>query len=125
VLIGGLITSMSTRTPIILDVIRDRNTLYRELPNDIIENTYTVKIINQSDRARQFVLTVEGIDGITLDGVAEEVSVEGGGVLSLPLRARASRENAYGISEIDFRVTALDDESVAVSEDSRFLGPTP
>ena len=47
-MIAILITSMATRTPIILDIIRDRNTLFRELPGDIVENTYTLKLINQN-----------------------------------------------------------------------------
>jgi len=125
VLTTGLITSMVTRTPLILDVMRDRNTLYRELPGDLIENTYTVKVINQSNDQRNFRLSVAGVTGLTLDGVGEEVTVDGGGLLSLPLRARTHRDNAYGIMEITFSATASDDESVSVTEDSRFLGPTP
>ncbi|NIV17885.1 MAG: cytochrome c oxidase accessory protein CcoG [Woeseiaceae bacterium] len=125
VLIGGLITAMATRTPVILDVIRDRNSLYREIPGDMIENIYTLKIINQSEDSRSFVLTVEGVPGLALDGVDATVGVEGGGVLSLPVRARTQRDNAFGINNITFRVTATDDESVMVAEDSRFLGPTP
>jgi cytochrome c oxidase accessory protein FixG len=123
----GLVTSMATRTPIILDVIRDRNALYRELPNDIIENIYTIKVINQSDDARSFVLAVTGVEGISLDGVGDGdmVHVDGGGVFSLPVRARVHRDNAYGIMAIQFSVTATDDEGVSIQEDSRFLGPTP
>jgi len=126
-LVTGLVTSMATRTPIILDVIRDRNSLYRELPNDMIENIYTIKVINQSDSARSFVVGVSGVEGISLDGVGDgdTVHVEGGRVLSLPIRARVHRDNAYGIMTIQFSVTAVDDESVSIQEDSRFLGPTP
>lgn len=125
ILITGLATSMAMRTPVILDVIRDRNMLYRELPGDMIENIYTLKVINQSDNARSFYLDVSGVDGISIDGVGERVDVAGGGVLSLPLRARAHRDDAYGIMNIEFTVTAVDDPGVSVSEDSRFLGPTP
>jgi len=125
VLVVGLVTAMVTRTPVILDVIRDRNSLYRELPGDIIENIYTIKIINQSNTSRSFALSVSGLDGIRLDGVGDAVTVDGGGVLSLPVRVRVAREDAYGISNIDFAVVATDDDSVAVIEDSRFLGPTP
>ena len=125
ILIAGLTTSMATRTPIILDVIRDRNALYRELPNDIIENSYTLKIINQSDQARTFELDIAGVEGISLDGVDDTVTVDGGSVLSLPVRARAHRDNAYGIMTIHFSVTAVDNEGVSMIEDSRFLGPTP
>ena len=124
-LIAGLTTSMATRTPVILDVIRDRNTLYREIAGDMIENSYTLKIINQNDLERTFDLDVTGVEGITLDGVGETVRVDGGGVLSLPVRARAPREDSYGIMNIQFIVTAVDDEGVTVAEDSRFLGPTP
>ena len=123
-LIAGLTTSMATRTPVILDVIRDRNALYRELPGDMIENAYTLKLINQDEQDRAFVLDVTGVDGITLDGVGETITVEGGGVLSLPVRARARREDSYGIMSIQFILTAVDDEGVTVTEDSRFLGPT-
>ena len=125
ILVGGLVASMAARTPVILDVIRDRNTLYRELPNDIIENIYTIKIINQSNSMRAFTLSVGGVSGITLDGVSDAVRVDGGGVLSLPIRARAHRDNAYGVNEIAFTIEAVDDASIVMVEDSRFLGPTP
>jgi polyferredoxin len=125
VLVGGLVTSMAMRTPLILDVIRDRNFLYRELPDGVIENIYTLKIVNQRNEARTFRLTVDGVDGIELDGVAESIAVGGGEVLSLPVRARAPADGAYGIMDISFNVTDVDDPSVTMTEDSRFLGPTP
>jgi cytochrome c oxidase accessory protein FixG len=125
ILCGALIASMATRTPVILDVIRDRNSLYRELPNGIIENIYTLKIINQSNSARSFALTVTGVDDITLDGVEDAVLVDGGGVSSMPVRARAHRDDAHGVNNIEFRIEAVDDASVVMREDSRFLGPTP
>ena len=125
VLIASLVTLMSTRTPIILDVIRDRNTLYRELPGDLIENSYTIKLINQSNDERVFRLSVRGVEGIVLDGVDDAISVAGGDVLSLPVRARAHRDHAYGIMKIDFIAETLDDSGDSRTEDSRFLGPTP
>ncbi len=125
VLISGLVTAMAVRTPIILDVIRDRNSLYRELPNDLIENIYTIKLINQSNEARPFSLSVSGVEGIALDGVADEIMIDGGGVLSIPVRARVHRDNAYGISKIEFTARTLDGDEDIMIEDSRFLGPTP
>jgi len=125
VLCAGLITSMATRTPIILDIIRDRNSLYRELPDGLIENIYTVKIVNQRNIARSFHLSVDGIAGIKLDGIPAVVIVDGGSVLSLPVRARAHRDDAYGIMGITFGVADVDDASLAITADSRFLGPTP
>ena len=125
VIIAGLVISMASRTPVILDVIRDRNSLYRELSGDLIENIYTLKIINQSNNVRWFKLSVAGVTGLVLDGVEDEFSVAGGGILSMPVRVRTNRDNAYGIMNITFNLTATDDENVFVIEDSRFLGPTP
>jgi polyferredoxin len=125
VLVGGLVTSMATRTPIILDVIRDRNFLYRELPDGGIENIYTLKVINQREVARDFRLAVEGVPGIEFDDVAEVITVDGGGVLSLPVRVRAPAGSAYGIMDVSFSVTDAEDPSITMTEDSRFLGPTP
>ena len=125
VLCSGLVYSLATRTPLILDVIRDRNSLYREISDDRVENIYTLKLINQSHEARSFVLKVNGFEGIELDGAPDQVVVEGGGVMSLPVRVRAHRDDAQGIHTIHFSATAVDDPGVRVEEDSRFLGPTP
>jgi cytochrome c oxidase accessory protein FixG len=124
-LTAGLVTSMATRTPLILDVIRDRNFLFRELPNGDIENIYTLKIVNQRNDLQTFRLTVDGVPGVVLEDVKETVTVDGGGVLSLPVRARAPEGSAYGIMDISFTVTDVDDPAVTMTEDSRFLGPTP
>ena len=116
---------MATRTPLILDVIRDRNQLYRELPGDLVENIYTIKIINQSNDNRTFELASTASKALRSMAFRPAVDVEGGGVLSLPVRARAHRDAAYGVVQIDFTVTDLEDPSRTVTEDSRFLGPTP
>ncbi len=70
-------------------------------------------------------LEVSGVDGIALDGVPDPLVVEGGGVMALPIRTRLPRDASYGIMTIAFSLTATDDPSVTVTEDSRFLGPTP
>jgi cytochrome c oxidase accessory protein FixG len=124
VLIGGLVAAMASRTPVILDVIRDRNALYRELPNDMIENIYTLKIVNQRQEARSFELQISGIEGVRIDGAPGDIRVDGGGVLSLPVRVRAERDKAGGVNKIVFAITAKDDSSIVMEEDSRFIGPT-
>mgnify|MGYP000971255439 CR=1 FL=1 len=48
--------------PIHLDVIRDRNTLYRELPNGEIENVYQLKILNKDEQAHVVRVAVAGLD---------------------------------------------------------------
>ena len=123
ILIAGLAYSMVARTPIILDVIRDRNALYREVGGDMIENTYTLKVINQRNEVRSYRLEVAGLDGLVADNVPNPVVVEAGGVLSLPIRLQAPRDTAQGVTVIEFRITDLEDISDSIVEDSRFVGP--
>ncbi|MEM9207640.1 MAG: cytochrome c oxidase accessory protein CcoG [Pseudomonadota bacterium] len=122
-LIAGLVTSMATRTPIILDVIRDRNSLYREVDGGMVENTYTLKVINQRNEARAYRIDVAGIDGLSADNIPRPVIVEAGSVLSLPVRLSAPRDVASGVNVIEFRITDIDDISDSLVEDSRFVGP--
>ena len=124
ILIAALATSMATRTPLRIDVMRDRNSLYRELPDNFVENIYTLKLINQSEKPRDFALRVDGVTGLRLDGVDDEITMGGGEILTLPVRVRAARDNANGIATIRFVVTATDDASVTAAQDSRFIGPT-
>ncbi|MEM1173403.1 MAG: cytochrome c oxidase accessory protein CcoG [Pseudomonadota bacterium] len=123
ILIAGLVASMVTRTPIILDVLRDRNSLFREVGADMIENTYTLKVINQRNEERVYRIDVTGIDGLVADRLADPVVVEGGSVLSLPVTLRAPRSEARGVSDIEFRITDLNEISDSLVEDSRFVGP--
>ena len=61
---GFLVYSLLTRTPLILDVIRDRNALYREVHGDRIENIYSLKVINLDDAPHTYSLRVGGIEQI-------------------------------------------------------------
>ena len=122
-LTGGLVSSVVLRTPVILDVMRDRNALYRELPNDVIENTYTVKLINQANRAREFVLSVGGLPGLELDGVPQSIPIEGGGIVSLPVRVRVRSGEIRGSRAIAFTATPSDNADDLRVTESRFVGP--
>jgi hypothetical protein len=66
-----------------------------------------------------------GLAGVRFEVLVGGRPVDGGAVLSVPVSARAPAGNAYGIMDISFSVTDVDDPSVSMIEDSRFLGPTP
>ena len=124
ILLAVLIGAMLLRTPLIVDVIRDRNTLFREIGSDLIENSYTLKIINQGNDEKTFRITVSGLPNIRIEGTASTVSAQAGQVLSLPTRVQVPRQDTAGISEITFTVESLDRDEISVAEKSRFLGPS-
>ncbi|MBR9858198.1 MAG: cytochrome c oxidase accessory protein CcoG, partial [Gammaproteobacteria bacterium] len=70
--------------PMGIEIIRDRNQLYRETAEGLVENTYTLKIMNKTLTTETYRLNVEGMDDVEWIG-PEEVVVRGGEVLSLPI----------------------------------------
>ncbi len=116
--------SFSQRISLGLDVIRDRNTLYRETTDGLIENVYILKILNMDDRAHQYDLSVSGIPGLTLHKDMDIIEVESGGVMELPVRLRADEADLeVRSSDVVFELVATDDAALIARENARFLGP--
>jgi len=114
--------AISNRTPLQLDIIRDRNQLYRETSEGLVENTYTLKVLNMSQQSMRYTISVEGIDDLSLKGNTE-IELAAGEVLAVPLRVEIDPALLQNINmPIEFRVVATD-QSVSASEQTRFLGP--
>ncbi len=116
--------SFSQRVSLGLDVIRDRNQLYRETSSGLIENVYILKVLNMDNTAHVFTLDVSGVPGMKLRMDLPEVRVESGDVLELPVRVQVDEaELKTRSSEIEFTLVADDDPALSATETARFLGP--
>jgi len=116
--------SLSQRSTLGLDVIRDRNRLYRETDEGRIENVYILKIINMDDKGHAFKLHVEGIEDLQLFIDAKRIWVDAGEVLELPVRLRAEEDELHERSnKVTFKLVATDDSGLKTREEARFLGP--
>ena len=116
--------SFSQRVSLGLDVIRDRNTLYRETSDGLIENVYILKILNMDDAEHQYELSVSGIPGLTLHKDMAVIQVASGGIMELPVRLRAEEGDLEArSSDVVFELVAQDDAALIAREDARFLGP--
>jgi cytochrome c oxidase accessory protein FixG len=123
-LTGGLVYAISQRIPIELDIIRDRNLLFRETDMGLVENVYTVKLINKDDRAHEYRLSVSGLPGLELEIDQKTIEVGPGEVRSLPARVRIDPVNLQSASSaIVFAVEAEDDSTLSTTQTGRFIGP--
>jgi len=114
--------TIGNRTPLQLDIIRDRNQLYRETSEGLVENTYTLKVLNMSQQSMQYRISVRGIAQLQLRGNTE-IELSAGEVLAIPLRAEIDPALLPNINvPIEFEVIATD-QSVKATEQTRFLGP--
>lgn len=122
-LVVAFLVALSWRKPVRLNVIRDRAIIFRTTEEGLVENVYRLQIMNMSDRPRDFVLQVTGLERpqlkharfpvrmqpLSTDTVLVDVDVE-------PDTIREKR------TEIRFTLTAVDDPTVQASSPSQFFG---
>jgi cytochrome c oxidase accessory protein FixG len=124
VLISGWATALILRKPVALDVIRDRNALYRMLDDGRVEDVYDVKILNKTEDAHQFRISVTGPGMLRIDPDPATFLVRGGDVFPAGIRVRRSVYEPVGSETIQFEVEALDDHSLRSSTSARFIAPS-
>jgi cytochrome c oxidase accessory protein FixG len=139
-LLSTLLTATATglvlRKPLLLDVLRDRNALYRVLNAGEIENSYTLKITNKSSVARNFVVALRAPTELALVGQAQ-VLVPARSTVSHPVTVHAYPPQSGDRSKaqtatlaaaprriaITFAVRASDDAHVGRAIESAFFTP--
>ena len=122
-IMSGFAWALLTRTPVKMNVMRDRASLAREVEGGKIENVYQLRVMNTSESARRFVLEVEGLPGATVPGL-REIEVEAAGSRDVALRVQVDAESlAPGSHTVYFNLQAVDAPDVRVHEKSSFLQP--
>jgi cytochrome c oxidase accessory protein FixG len=133
-LIAALGWSIAHRVPLIVDVLRDRNALYRETGAGI-ENAYTLKVMNKSETSRRFAIRIDAGVPLSLQGAGTGVSADPAdpGVLRVEVGAQGVREVAVtltaaagatrGKSDLAFVVAAEDDAGVSYRQKTSFFAP--
>jgi cytochrome c oxidase accessory protein FixG len=122
-LAGGFVIALAQRAPVAVDVIRDRNALYRLLDDGRVENVYTVKILNKTERSQRVRVDVAGAGGLELDPSPAQFTVASGEVYPAAVRVRRPAYEPLGAQDITLRVTSLDDPGITAAADARFLAP--
>lgn len=128
ILIGiiiGTTIGVYNRPMLELDIIRDRNSLYRETGNGLIENVYTLKLINKDISGHKFLISIDGKDGMKLNLQKNNVYVESGAVVEVPLSIEIDPANLEKRTTQIFFTLKADDADLSIVEEARFLGPYP
>ncbi len=113
--------SLWARVPLKVDVIRDRAAISREVEGGLIENVYRLQIMNTAEAERHFDIRVEGLPGIQVASEAR-VGIEAAASRMVPVRVRVPPgEVQPGTHRIDFVVSAVGTDGVAVREKSVFI----
>lgn len=120
-----LIYSIATRIPLELDIIRDRNTLYRETVDGLVENIYTLKLINMDTKKHQYQLRADGLKNMVFIKPKATIEIKTGEVINLAVRIQIDPINLSKTSStVNFYLNAIDQPGLAVTEKARFIGPS-
>jgi cytochrome c oxidase accessory protein FixG len=115
--------TLLTRTPLKMDVIRDRGSLGREVEDGIIENVYRLQIMNTDEAPHRYKITVEGIPSIHIQG-GDEVALSSTESRAVPVSVRTNEgQGEKGSNRIYFTLTTIDDPAIEVKEKAVFFVP--
>ena len=123
-LIIGFGVALAQRNVVGVDVMRDRNALFRERPDGLIENVYNVKILNKDSAAHAFRISATGLSGLQIDYGTQSVPVGPGDVQSVAVQVRVPRSAVRGGADIQFHIVTQDENALAATGKARFLAPT-
>jgi polyferredoxin len=117
-----LVYDVVSRVPLEVDIIRDRNSLDRETNLGLIENVYTLKVLNKSQRTHTYSIEILGLKDAQYLG-EDRVTVEAGGVFTLPISVAVDPVNLKeGTQKIYFNVsTSVNGEVIESTEASTFI----
>ena len=121
--VGAVFGMLLLRTPLKVDVIRDRGSMGREVEDGMIENVYRLQIMNTSEQARSYRIRASGIDSLAVV-TGQVVDVGATETHAEPVRLRIRHGAArHGSHKIVFELTALDDPTLSVKENAVFIVP--
>ena len=123
-LVVGFVVAVAMRSPVSLDVLRDRNALYRLTDDGNVDNVYTLRILNKTESEQRFRIEARGASALTLLPADREYRVASGAVYSLPLRVRRAAYDPLGPETITLTVRSRRRSGKYTSTtDARFLAP--
>jgi cytochrome c oxidase accessory protein FixG len=120
---AALVISLALRTPLKVDIVRDRASLARIVEGGAIENVYRLQIMNATEATQRYRIVPLSPASVTLDSAAE---VEVGPAESrwVPLRARVPHGTLpTGTHTMELEIRTLGDDGVRVVERTKFRVP--
>ena len=120
----AMVSSLAVRTPLKVDVIRDRSVLARQVERGQIENVYRLQIANATEVPQRYRLAASGLEGLHVASDTEvDVAAAEARWVVVRLRLPAGVVAAAGSHPVVLEITATGDAAVQLREKTTFLVP--
>ena len=108
------------RTPIEASVIRDRNALYRVNYEGLVENPYTLSVINKTQTTMSYTISLEGLENAELN-VPAVIEIEGGEMLQIPVTViKDGYDLKVKATPISFTIESKQKADIKITKESYF-----
>jgi polyferredoxin len=97
--------------------------MYRETDDGLIENVYTLRVVNKDSQPHTYTVSISGVPDAQLHMDRPTVVAGASEVISLTVRVDAPALPAGGPHPIDFIVTSTDQSALQTRSTSRFFSP--
>jgi len=104
------------------DVTRDRGQLYQQTNNGLIENVYTLSILNMDQVSQHYRISLQGLEGAELKGKTD-VEIASGKQIDVLLRVQIDPASLTEMNTPVAFVISSWDKASSVIEETRFIGP--
>ena len=121
ILLGAFLWGVTHRSPVIVEILRDRYALYRETSDGEIENSYALKLVNKSDHAMHLHVSLHDDAPLHIVGKTD-IDVGAGQVANVPLTLHATRDALHGKHDVELRVGDVD-ANVQAEYKTEFFAP--
>ena len=122
VMLAALVVALIERPMVSLDVTKDRG-MFRENSLGLIENIYSLKVINKTQQRQAYRLELVDAEGFQLQGKTE-ISLAPGEIIDVPVSVALLAEKPASSSQtLRFKVMDLDEPGIYSVADSRFVAP--
>ena len=122
VMLAALVVALIERPMVSLDVTKDRG-MFRENSQGLIENIYSLKVINKTQQRQDYRLELVDAEGFQLQGKTQ-VSLAAGEIVDIPVSVALLADTPASSSQtLRFKVTDVDEPWIYTAADSRFVAP--
>ena len=122
--LSGVVYGFTHLSPTEFNVSPQRQPLFVRLSDGSIQNKYTLKLLNKTKAPITVTYVIEGIDGATLHGVDESITLPPGKVTPITALVRVKKDALTGtITPLTFIAKVAEKERLSIKYNTVFTGP--
>jgi cytochrome c oxidase accessory protein FixG len=111
---------ISSRIPLETSILRDRNELYRTNYLGTVENTYTLKVLNKTQKVLHYNIIVTGINDATLT-LSKNLRIAAGDMREIPVTLSVDGDNVtQRATDITFTIQSVEQPDIILNKKTIF-----